>query len=89
MIMMDCFRNAVGINVTPEEYLLEDEFVPSGYIDSLASKLQNEVTQIFAGSMFGLENFFAQDATMALDSIVVSNPSNITLITLDITLLFL
>jgi hypothetical protein len=66
------FRNVVGLGLTGDDYLLGEECIPSTYIDTLASNLRTEVTQIFAGSMFGLENFFAKSSNMALDSIVVS-----------------
>lgn len=62
----------VGLGLGGDDYLLGDECIPSTYINTLAANLRTEVTQIFAGSMFGLENFFAKSSNMSLDSIVVS-----------------
>jgi hypothetical protein len=53
-----------------DAYGLDDEFVAGEFISALSNNTKSETMQIFAGSVFGLENFFSKHGNIVLDSIV-------------------
>lgn len=66
---------AVGFQEANDKYDPEDgegeDVLSSEFISSLSLELKRETTQIFPGSVFGLENYFSKHGTIQLDSIIV------------------
>lgn len=66
---------AVGFQESNEKYDPEDgegeDVLSSEFISSLSLELKRETTQIFPGSVFGLENYFSKHGAIQLDSIIV------------------
>jgi hypothetical protein len=68
-------REAVGLPTQDKYEIAEeeenDDAMTSEILSALSTEMKRETTQIYPGSVFGLESYFSKHGNIQLDSILV------------------
>jgi hypothetical protein len=65
------FSESVGLSTREKYHHLDEKTIATKLVTALSTDMRRDTTQIYPGSIFGLEHYFSKRGSVALDSILV------------------